>query len=332
MNIQRIGAIAAVLSVLGPGLSAGAAAQNHYTIKIGWVTPDSPRDPYATGAHTFKQAVERQSKGRIDVQLFPNRQLGDEKPMLEGLRFGTVDAAVITNAVVAQVEPAFQVNDLPFLYSNEAQAHRVLDGKVGQTLAKKLEAKGIVALGFMEGGFRHMINNVRPVSKPEDVKGVKYRVMQNPVYIDMFSSMGGSAVPMAWGETFTAVQQGTIDGLEIPIAVIDSSKYNEVTKYLSLTNHTYSMIALLISKKSFDKLPADLKNVVREAGKTALGAQRTAAGANAKDLIGVLEKKGMKVNAVADIVPFRNAVKPVYDKFKGSIGADVMNDVLAAVK
>jgi len=332
MKIERIALFAGLLAVLGLGFSAGVSAQQKFTIKIGWVTPDSPKDPYATGAHTFKQAVERQSKGRIDVQLFPNRQLGDEKPMLEGLRFGTLDAAVITNAVVAQIEPAFQVNDLPFLFSNEDQAHRVLDGKVGQTLVKKLEKKGIVALGFMEGGFRQMINNVRPVAGPADVKGVKYRVMQNPMYIDMFASLGGSAVPMAWGETFTAVQQGTIDGLEIPIAVIDSSKYDEVTKYLSLTNHTYSMIALLMSKKSFDKLPADLKEVVREAGKTALGAQRTAAGANAKELIGILEKKGMKVNAVTDIVPFRNAVRPVYEKFKGSIGADLMNDVLAAVK
>lgn len=332
MKIQRTAMLAGMIAALGIGFSAGVPAQDKITLKIGWVTPDSPRDPYATGAHTFKNAVERQSKGRINVELFPNRQLGDEKPMLEGLRFGTVDAAVITNAVVAQVEPAFQVNDLPFLYSNEEQAHRVLDGKVGQTLAKKLESKGIVALGFMEGGFRQMINNVRPVNRPDDVKGVKYRVMQNPVYIGMFSSLGGSAVPMAWGETFTAVQQGTIDGLEIPIAVIDSSKYNEVTKYLSLTNHTYSMIALLISKKTFDKLPADLKTVVREAGKTALGAQRTAAGANAKELIGELEKKGMKVNTVADMAPFRTAVKPVYEKFKGSIGADLMNDVLAAVK
>jgi len=332
MKIQRTAMLVGTIMLFGFGFSAGIQAQEKFTIKIGWVTPDSPRDPYATGAHTFKNAVERQSKGRITVELFPNRQLGDEKPMIEGLRFGTIDAAVITNAVVAQIEPAFQVNDLPFLFSNEAQAHRVLDGKVGQTLARKLESKGIMALGFMEGGFRQMINNVRPVNRPDDVKGVKYRVMQNPVYIGMFSSLGGSAVPMAWGETFTAVQQGTIDGLEIPIAVIDSSKYNEVTKYLSLTNHTYSMIALLMSKKSFDKLPADLKLVVREAGKTALGAQRTAAGANAKELVGALEKKGMKVNAVSDITPFRNAVKPVYEKFKGSIGADVMNDVLAAVK
>ena len=328
--------IATLLGTLAAtvGLAAAtpALAQSKHVIKIGWVTPDSPQDPYATGARTFKQAVERQSNGRIDVQLFPNRQLGDEKPMLEGLRFGTVDAAVITNAVIAQIEPAFQVNDLPFLYANEAQAHKVLDGKVGQALAKKPEAKGVIALGFMEGGFRHMINNVRPVTKPEDVKGVKYRVMQNPVFIDMFSSLGGNAVPMAWGETFTAVQQGTIDGLEIPIAVIDSSKFNEVTKFLSLTNHTYSMIGLLISKKSLEKLPPDLQAAVREAGRTAVGAQRQAAAANARQLVDALARKGMKVNPVGDVAPFRASVKPVYDKFRASIGTDTMNEVMAAVK
>lgn len=331
-NTRRNAMLAAVTAALGLAFGGSALAQQKHVIKIGWVTPDSPQDPYATGARTFKQAVERQSNGRIEVQLFPNRQLGDEKPMLEGIRFGTVDAAVITNAVVAQIEPAFQVNDLPFLFGSEAQAHKVLDGKVGQTLTKKLESKGVVALGYMEGGFRHMINNVRPVSRPEDVKGVKYRVMQNPVYIDMFSSMGGNAVPMAWGETFTAVQQGTIDGLEIPIAVIDSSKYNEVTKFLSLTNHTYSMIALLISKKSLDKLPKDLQEVVREAGRTAVGAQRQAAGANARQLVDTLAKKGMKVNPVGDIAPFRASVKPVYDKFTPSIGKELMGEVMAAVK
>ena len=189
MATGKIRFFAALLAALTLGLAGGAGAQQKVTLKLGWVTPDNPQDPYAAGAIIFKQAVERQSGGRIEVQLFPNRQLGDEKPLMEGLRFGTVDAAVITNAVVAQVEPAFQLNDLPFLFSSEAQAHRVLDGKVGQVLAKKLEAKGVIALAFMEGGFRHMINNVRPVNKPEDVKGVKYRVMQNPVYIEMFSSL-----------------------------------------------------------------------------------------------------------------------------------------------
>ena len=224
---RRLFATAAAAALLFAAVPA--SAQQKTVIKLGWTTSDGAQDPYAIGARAFKQRVEAASGGRIEVQLFPNRQLGDEKPMIEGMRLGTVDAGVITNAVIAQIEPAFQLNDLPFLYESEAQAQRVLDGPIGQKLAAKLETKGIKLLGWMEGGFRNMINNVRPVDKPEDVKGVKYRVMQNPVFIGMFSSLGGNAVPMAWGETFTAVQQGAIDGLEIPLAVIDQNKYFEVT-------------------------------------------------------------------------------------------------------
>lgn len=309
-----------------------AVAQQKSIIKFGWTSSTGETDPYAVGAREFKKAVETGSKGRIEVQLFPNRQLGDEKPMLEGMRLGTVDAGAITNAVIAQIEPAFQLNDLPFLFENEPQAQKVLDGSVGQKLAAKLDQKGVLLLGFFEGGFRNMINNVRPVEKPEDVRGVKYRVMQNPVYIGMFSSLGGNAVPMAWGETFTAVQQGTIDGLEIPLAVIDQNKYFEVTKYLSLTNHTYSAIGLVVSKRTYDRLPADLKKVVRDAGAAAVKAQRVAAAGAAKQVLASLEAKGMKINRVADVKPFRAAVQEVYTNVRGSIGEDLMKEALAAVK
>jgi TRAP-type transport system periplasmic protein len=323
---------ALALAVASLALAAPAFAQQKTVIKLGWTTSDGAQDPYAVGARAFKQRVEAAAGGRIEVQLYPNRQLGDEKPMLEGMRLGTVDAGVITNAVIAQIEPAFQLNDLPFLYDSEAQARRVLDGPVGQKLAAKLEAKGVKLLGWMEGGFRNMINNVRPVEKPEDVKGVKYRVMQNPVFIGMFSSLGGNAVPMAWGETFTAVQQGAIDGLEIPLAVIDQNKYFEVTKFLSITNHTYSAIPLLMAKRAFDRLPDDLKKIVTDAAAAATKDQRDAASANAAEVAARLEKAGMKVNRVSNFVPFRESVKSVYEQFKGSIGADLMQDALAAVK
>lgn len=333
--IQKIsrGALALGLA-LGAciGFAADVRAQTKTIIKLGWTTSDGAQDPYAVGARAFKERVEAGSGGRIEVQLFPNRQLGDEKPMLEGMRLGTVDAGIITNAVVAQIEPAFQVNDLPFLFENEAQAQRVLDGPVGQKLAAKLDQKGVKLLGFMEGGFRNMINNVRPVEKPDDVKGVKYRVMQNPVFIGLFSSLGGNAIPMAWGETFTAVQQGTIDGLEIPLAVIEQSKYFEVTKYLSITNHTYSAITLLMAKRAFDRLPDDLKKVVVDASAEATKAQRASAGAFAKEVVAKLEKAGMKVNRISDFKPFRASVQGVYEQFKPTIGADLMQDVQAAVK
>lgn len=320
------------VAVAAAGLASGPALAQKTTLKIGWTTADGATDPYAIGARAFKEEVEKRSGGRMEVQLFPNRQLGDEKDMLEGMRFGTVDAGVITNAVIANVEPSFQINDMPFLYASEAQAHKVLDGPIGEQLAKKLAAKGVYVLGFMEGGFRNMINNRKPVAEPADVSGVKYRVMQNPVFIDMFSSLGGSAVPMAWGETFTAVQQGTIDGLEIPIAVINANKFNEVTKYLSLTNHTYSAIPLLVSKRSFDKLPDDLKKIVREAGTAATAAQRKASGENVQKLVADLKAKGMQVNEIKDAAAFRQSVKPVYDKFRASIGPDLMDQALKAVQ
>lgn len=321
-------AVAGVAAIAGPALAQGKPA----TLRIGWTSTDSPQDPYGIAAKLFKEKVEAMVPGKVQVSLFPNRQIGDEKELLEGMRFGTVDMGVITNAVVANLETGFQVNDLPFLYADEAQAHRVLDGPIGDELKSRLAKKGVIALGFMEGGFRNMINNKRPVVNPDDVKGVKYRVMQNPVFIDMFSSLGGNAIPMAWGEVFTAVQQGAIDGLEIPVAVIDATKYYEITKYLSLTNHTYSMIALLVSKRSFDKLPKDVQAAVTKAGAEATVEQRKIVGAQAQKIIADLGKKGMQVNRVAEPARFRASVKPVYEKFRSSIGSDLLDKTLAAVQ
>lgn len=331
--MRRKNLIAACLASVALLAGAPAAlAQGKTVLKLGWATSDGPQDPSAIGARAFKSALEASSKGSIEVQLYPNRQLGDEKPMMEGLRFGTVDAAIITNAVVAQFEPGFQINDLPFLYADEAQARKVLDGKVGAELGRRLEAKGITVLGYMEAGFRNMINNKKPVHSPKDVTGVKYRVMQNPVFIDMFNALGGSAVPMAWGETFTAVQQGAIDGLELPLAFIDSLKVYEVTKYLSQTNHTYTALELLVSNRALGKLNPQQRQAVTEAAKVAVAQQRKASIENNQQMIAVLQGKGMQVNKVDDPAAFRKAVAPVYDKFKPGIGPELLNAALEQVK
>jgi tripartite ATP-independent transporter DctP family solute receptor len=320
----------AVLAGAGFAIIGGAQAQARTVLRIGWPTGDGATDPYAIAAKAFKEEAEKLSNNRLDVQLFPNRALGDERPMLDGLRLGTVDMAVITNAVIAQIEPAFQINDMPFLFADEAQAQRGLDGAMGRSLTTRLETRGVVNLGYMEGGFRQMINNVRPIVHPADVRGVKFRVLQSPIYVGMYNALGGTAVPMAWGETFTAVQQGAVDGLEIPLAVIDANRYNEVTKYLSLTNHIYSMIALLMAKRSHDRLPADLREIVRAAGVAATAKQRTASLANARAIVDSLRGKGMAVNPVADPTEFRHAVLPMYETFRGAIGAEIVQEALAA--
>ena len=312
--------------------SASVAMAKPTVLKLGWTTSDGATDPYAVAARQFKKALDKAAPGQFDVQFFPNRQLGDEKEMLEGLSFGTLHMGIITNAPIASIESAFQINDMPFLYANEAQAHKILDGKVGQALFKKLLKKKIVGLGFAEGGFRQMINNVRPVFVPKDVEGIKWRVMQNPVYIGMFRALGGNAVPMAWGEVFTAVQQGTVDGLEIPIAVVQNSGYYEVTKYLSLTNHTYSALGVLVSQRTWKKLNGKQKAALQAAAKEGIAAQRKINAQNVEKLLEKLKGEGMKVNKIKDPAAFRAKVKPVYEKFKKSIGADIFDIVMKSVK
>ena len=325
----------AFLSLLAIGLIlsfASVSLAKPITLKIGWTTAEGPTDPYAVTARQFKKAINEVAPKQFDVQFFPNRALGDEKEMLEGLSFGTIDMAVITNAPVASIVSAFQINDLPFLYSTDTQAFELMDGPVGNELKEQLKAKNIVALGFAASGFRQMINNVRPVYSPDDVKGIKWRVMKNPVFIGMFRSLGGNAVPMAWGEVFTAVQQGTIDGLEIPLAVILNNGYFEVCKYLSLTKHTYTGLWLLISKKKYDKLSDSQRTLLIEAAELAIKRERDLNAKHLKIMLDALNKKGMKVNKIKDPNAFRSKVGTVYDTFKPSIGPKLLDKALKQVQ
>ena len=328
--------IRSMLGMLAIGLAAFAAAPAHaaneVVSRLGWASPDSMRDPYGIGANAFKQAVEAKSDGKIKVQFFPNRQLGDEKQLMEGVRFGTVDAAIATNSVLTQIEPAFLINDLPFLFTSAEQGRAVLDGEVGSILADKARAKGIVVLGYFEGGFRHMINNVKPVSQPADVSGVKYRVMQNPIFIDMFRALGGAAVPMAWGETFTAVQQGTIDGLEGTVGIAAAGKMFDVSKYLSLTNHTYSVGELMMSKRFFDRLSSEQQEIVKQAAREAVQAQRRLNDENTAALLVELRGQGVQVNEVQNMASFRDAMKPLHEQYRERIGAELYDKAMQAVQ
>lgn len=331
--IKSIGMVALVLPMaFSNAVISSAYAEDKVKLRLGWVTTDSPDDPYGIGAVEFKSQVEKMSEGKITVELYPNRQLGDEKELLEGVRFGTIDLALVVNAVIANVEPSFQINDMPFLFSDSSQAANVLDGEVGDMLAEKLKKKGIVVLGYHEGGFRSMLNNVRPVVNPEDVDGVKYRVMQNPVYINMFQALGGNAIPMAWGETFTAMQQGTIGGLEMPVPVAFTGKYNEVAKYLSLTRHTYSVTSLLMSEKSFKKLTPELQEVILKAAKVSTANQRNMMITLNQKVLENLASEGMAINEISDVSAFREKVKPVYEKFRKTIGDEIMDTALNAVQ
>jgi tripartite ATP-independent transporter DctP family solute receptor len=329
MFLKKLGqtALAATMAI---SMMSGAA--HALDVRIGWTTSDGEKDPYAIAARNFVNELSAALGEDINPQYFPNNQLGDEREMLEAMNFGILDVAVITNAAIANIQPGFQLIDMPFLFGSEEQAHNFLDGDIGQDLMGRLSENGIVGLGFAEGGFRNMINNVRPVAQPSDIEGVKYRVMQNRVFIDMFQSLGGNAIPLAWGETYTATQQGTIDGLEIPLAVIWANKYADVTKYLSLTKHTYSALGLLVSNTFFSSFSEDQKQAVREAAQKAIAAQREQVAQNSAELINMLKDAGMEVNEVANPAQFREQVMPVYASFKSSIGAELMDKALSELK
>lgn len=322
-----------VLGTVAAAVLLAGAAMSHAetTIKLGWTTADSKVDPYAIAARYFAEELEAAAPGEFNVQFFPNHQLGDDTAMLQAMQFGTMGAGVITGTQVGTLESAFQLNDLPFLYANNQQAHKVLDGEVGQELLAKLDSQGIVGLGFPEAGFRHTINNERPIRTPEDFKGVKLRVQPSDLFIDSFRAIGANPVPMAWSDVFTAVQQGTVDGLEIPLPVIFANKYPEVTEYLSLTSHTYNALALLMSKQTFTKLSEANQQAVREAARRAIERQRETVAANNGQVLDQIRAAGMKVNEVDDVEAFRSRVAGVYDEYSDKIGADIVNRALEQV-
>ncbi len=329
MDILKKTATAIAITAALAGASAAYSAE---TLRIGWTTSDGEQDPYAIMARALATELEAAMPGMFDVAMFPNNQLGDEKQMLEGLQYGTLDVGIITNAVVANIEPAFQLNDMPFLFADEAQAHSVLDGEVGTEILATLDSHSMHGIAFAEGGFRHMINNAKPVLTPADVEGVKYRTMQNPVFIGMFDALGGNPTPMAWSETFPAAQQGTIDGLEIPLAVIFSNKFPEVAKYLSLTRHTYSALGVIASDKLMSKMDDAQQATFKEAVKAAVAAQREAVANNTEELVGKLTEAGMEVNEIEDPTAFREKVLPVYEEFKPQIGEALFDKALAQVQ
>lgn len=318
------------LVVLFLGLGSQSLFAEPIKLKLGFVTAASETDPYYITSKKFAELIEEYSDGKYKVNLYPSGQLGNERDMIKNLSMGTMDLGVITNAPVGSFINAFMVLDLPFIFGKREVAHKVLDGEAGEMLLEKLGQMNIKGLAFSEGGYRHMINNVRPIKEPEDTQGIKFRVMKTPIYIGLFKSLGSNAVPLPWGEVFTAVQQNVVDGLEIPIPVIYSNKFYEVTKYLSLTGHTYSPLIVMCSKSRWNKLSAEEKDMFARAAQEAAEYERDALKGIIKDFLTKLEDKGMEINDVQNKEPFQEAVRPMYKDFEDKIGKDVLQAVLEA--
>jgi tripartite ATP-independent transporter DctP family solute receptor len=317
-----------ILSLLLLSIFSNIGIATPRKIQFGYVTAASESDPYCIASTKFAELIEERTNGEIVLELFPSGQLGDERDMIEGMQIGSLDAGLITNAPIGGFVSSFMALDLPFVFSSADCAHKTLDGIAGEKLLEQLDNVGIKGLAFAEGGFRHMINNIQPINTVEDTQGIKFRVMKSPIYLGMFKYLGSNAIAMPWGETFTAVQQGVMDGLEIPISVIWANKYYEVTKYLSLTGHTYSPLIFMVSNSIWNSLSDEQQEIFKNSALEAAVYERAEAAKINNELLKNLEEEGMIINEVDDKEPFQEVVEPLYKEFEDEIGKDMLDLIL----
>jgi tripartite ATP-independent transporter DctP family solute receptor len=282
-------------------------------LKLATVTP--PHHAYNEGAREFARRVREATGGTIDIRVYPGGQLGKgERELLEGMQMGIIDLAVTATGPVSGFIQSMMALDLPFLFRDYHHVDAVLDGPIGRNILDDLEKARLKGLSFLENGFRNFTNSARPLLKPEDFRGLKFRTMENPVHLVSVRQLGAQAVPMSWGEVYTSLHTKVIDGQENPVAIIHSFKLNEVQRYLSLTGHFYSPAPLTMGLRRFESLkPKWQKLFIRTALEVA-AYERKVIRDNEQKQIRDLKTWGMDVRTV-DKEIFVKAMKPVYAKF-----------------
>ncbi len=310
--MKKLGSVLVALALVG------MVTAKTRVIKLAHVV--NTKDSFHVAAMKFKEVVEDKTHGRIKIEIHPNAELGDERTLLEGMQLGTIDMGVITDGPIANFLPEIAVFEMPFLFATPQEAYAVLDGPVGQKVLKDLDKVKLHGLAFVERGFRNITNNVRPIKKASDVKGLKIRVMENPLYVATFKALGANPVPMAWTECLTALQQHTIDGQENPVVVIYAFKLYEVQKYMTLDRHTYAPAVIIMSKKTWDSLSPEDQKIFEEAAKEARDYVRKWDNDNEAKQLAFIKSKGMIVEEHPDLASFREAVKPVYKKYGKKFG------------
>ncbi|SHK18468.1 TRAP transporter substrate-binding protein [Paramaledivibacter caminithermalis] len=296
------------------------------TIRVGHVLPET-HATHISLAEVFKKEVEKNSKGKIKVELYPNAQLGGDRQEIEAVGLGTLEMCIPAGSVLAGFDENFMVFDLPFLFKSREAAFKALDSDFGKKIGEGLKSQNIVNLGFGENGFRNITNNVRPIHTPEDLKGIKIRTMENPIHMTTFRAFGANPTPMAFGELFTALQQKTVDAQENPVAIIYTSKFYEVQKYLTLSGHVYANCPYLINKDFYEGLSDDLRKVVDEAIKNTINRQRELTAKQEKEFITELKENGMEINELTseEKDAFIKAAQPAYDEFVEKYGSELVD-------
>jgi tripartite ATP-independent transporter DctP family solute receptor len=325
MNRRHLVALAGAL------LTAGQLAFAQAPVKLTLGHGAAPGNPRHEAALLFAERVKAKTAGRIEVQVAHSAQLGDDAAMVTALRSGTLDMSANSQGAMANVVPEYAALGLPFLFPDIQKAWQLLDGPVGEDLAKRTAAKGMVVLGYWDNGIRHITNSKRPIKVPADVKGLKIRTPPDTMTVDIMQALGADTQQIKFAELYVALQQGVVDGQENPLANVASAKLYEVQKYLSLTGHKYEATPFVISKRSWERLsPADQK-VFTEAAAEATKLQRKLSKEADDKLAGELKAKGVQVDAV-DRKAFVEATRSVYTKWSAGPSGDFVKRVMQQVQ
>lgn len=313
-----------VISIVGCGNTEKdsnekeGSGKAEFTIKLG---ASQPADhPMTTTMNKFKEIVEKNSDGKVSVEVYPANQLGSQVEMNEGVQSGTVTMTYSSIAYMGgNYNPNYNALLLPFLVTKEnvEQSYAALDGEIGKELADQMDDIGIIPLGYGPIGFRHITNSVHPIKTPKDLEGIKIRLQPNDVHIQTFETLGANPVAMDFSEVYSALQQHVIDAQENPIDIIYTNKFYEVQDYLSLTGHFYDYAGLWMNKEYFDQLPEDLQKVVNDAGLEAVKFHRDLYVEKEDEYLEKLKAEGMEIYepTAEELKMFQEVSAPVYDKF-----------------
>ena len=299
------------LAVLGSNLFPAQTAE---PIVIKLATVQNEQHAYAIMSYKMKEDIERLTNGGIILELYHNGALGDERAILEGMQFGTVGMGITTSGSAGNFMPDVTVFEMPFLFDSVEQARKVIDGPVGQNILSMFENVGFKGLAYAEQGFRNLTNSRRPVKTVADMAGLKIRVMENELAIDLFNALGANAIPMQWGECMTALQQKTIDGQENPLTTIYTFNLHESQKYLTLTRHTYSAAVILMDMNLWQSLSADYQKILKDVTADSVAMERKYLDDEDAKYLSGLRERGMEITE-PDLASFRAGIGPITEKY-----------------
>ena len=328
--MQRTTFTRTLLAVAASALLFPLAAQAQ-AVKLTLGHGAAPGNPRHEAAVKFAEVLKAKTAGRIEVQVAPSAQLGDDAAMVTAMRTGALDMSANSQGAVANAVPEYAAFGMPFLFSTAAQAFKVLDGPLGKELSDKSAEKGLVVLGYWDNGIRHMTNSKRAITKVEDLKGLKMRTPPDTVLVDIMQSLGAEAQQIKFAELYVALQQGVVDGQENPLVNIHASKLYEVQKHLALTSHMFQMTPFLMGKRSWDRLSEADRKAVTEAAAEATALQRKLSQEADDKLLAELKAKGVQVTTV-DKAAFEKATAAVDDKWLATPIGPYLKKVIAAAR